>query len=217
VSEAAHAWALQLTLALASTPWLFSYWLAFRLAKRGTGSSVDVLYNLGFLLNLTWVAMVFAPQPRLPGLLEPMRLQGVALIPVLVGCGLAIGFTVANLRAMSLNGAAVRRRYAQPARLLCEGPYASIRHPMNTGGAFVFLGLCLTFGATYTALLFPLYVVLNHAFSIIEEREALRPAFAGAYEAYAARVPAYFAPRHWALLAIAALALLLQWALQRTC
>jgi protein-S-isoprenylcysteine O-methyltransferase Ste14 len=212
-TDTAQAWLVQLALALASMPWLFSYWLAFRLAKRRTGGSADLLYNLGFLLNLTWVGMVFAPQPRLPGLLEPTRLQGFAWIPVLLGCGLAIGFTATNLRAMSINSAAVRRRYSQPARLLCEGPYATIRHPMNTGGAFVFLGLCLMFGAGYSALLFPVYVALNHVFSLIEEHEALRPAFAGAYETYAARVPAYFAPRHLLLLAAAALALLAQWRL----
>jgi protein-S-isoprenylcysteine O-methyltransferase Ste14 len=207
-----HAWRIQLGLAALSLPWLAPYALAFRLGRvRGATRTGDLVYNLGFLLNVTWVAMLFCPQPRLPGLFDRGRLSGAGLLPVVLGAALVVTFTRANVRAMAANAAAVRRRYDRPAVLLREGAYRRVRNPMNTGGLFVFLGLGLLLGAAYTLLLFPIYFVANHGFTAIEERAALRPTFGAAFDRYAAEVPRYFDRRHVAVLACVAACLFAAW------
>jgi protein-S-isoprenylcysteine O-methyltransferase Ste14 len=199
-------WTLQVVLALASLPWLALYANAFRQrAGKDSGWLVHVSYNLGFLANLTWVAMALAPQPRFPGLLEPKRLvlSPGAIAVVVAGLSLAVFFTRSNIEVMALNSRAVAGSYGSPRRLLREGAYSQVRHPMNAGGMLVFLGLCMMVGASYTLLFFPVYVLINHVFTIVEERMALRPTFGDDFVAYARRVPAYFDARRGALLAAA--------------
>lgn len=207
------AWIPQLLGAVASVPWLGCYAWAFLRGRTHTDRWTDVLYNLGFLLNLTWLVMALLPQPRLPGLFALDRLSLASAAPVLLGGWVFLAYAGTNLRVMANNAAAVSRRYARPERLLQTGAYEDVRHPMNIGGWLAFYGLCLVFGSAYTLLLLPVYAALNHGFTILEERLALRRAFGAEYEAYAARVPAYLDRRNTVVLALLVLGTTLQWTL----
>lgn len=205
------AWISQLIGAAISVPWLGCYAWAFVRGWTKIDRWTDVLYNLGFLLNLTWFAMALLPQPRLPGLFAFDTLSIASVGPVLLGAVVFLAYASTNFRVMASNAAAVRRRYARPEQLLQSGAYGDVRHPMNIGGGLAFFGLCLALGSAYTLVLLPLYALLNHGFTVLEERLGLRRAFGLAYQAYAARVPAYLNRRNTVVLVLLVLGTALQW------
>lgn len=206
-----EAWIHQFIGAAISVPWLGCYAWAFVRGWTKVDRWTDVLYNLGFLLNLSWLAMALLPQPRLPGLLALDRLSIVSAGPVLLGAVVFLAYAGANVRVMASNSAAVMRRYARPERLLQTEAYGDVRHPMNMGGGLAFFGLCLALGSAYTLALLPLYAALNHGFTVFEERLGLRRAFGAAYQAYATRVPAYFNLRNTLVLGLLVFGTTLQW------
>jgi protein-S-isoprenylcysteine O-methyltransferase Ste14 len=90
----------------------------------------------------------------------------------------------------------VEARTVADHELVTTGPYAIVRHPIYTGlfGMLVATGLALSTAAGLGAGVV-LYLA-GAALRIRAEDRLLRSAFGGAYDDYAARVPA-FLPRPW--------------------
>ena len=77
--------------------------------------------------------------------------------------------------------------------LATAGPYARIRHPQYTAFILIMLGFLLQWPTLLTLLMLPILVWMYVRLAKIEERES-QAAFGEAWDAYAARTPA-FIPR----------------------
>jgi protein-S-isoprenylcysteine O-methyltransferase Ste14 len=82
--------------------------------------------------------------------------------------------------------------------LATSGPYSYVRHPQYVGFILVLAGFLIQWPTLLTLTMFPVLVVMYVRLTKQEEAES-RTAFGPAYDAYAARVPA-FLPR-WARIA----------------
>jgi protein-S-isoprenylcysteine O-methyltransferase Ste14 len=82
--------------------------------------------------------------------------------------------------------------------LATSGPYSYVRHPQYVGFILVLAGFLIQWPTLLTLTMFPVLVVMYVRLAKQEEAES-RAAFGPAYDAYAARVPA-FLPR-WARIA----------------
>jgi protein-S-isoprenylcysteine O-methyltransferase Ste14 len=76
-------------------------------------------------------------------------------------------------------------------RLATTGPYAKIRHPQYVGFVLIMLGFLLQWPTILTVIMFPILVVMYVKLAKTEEREA-QATFGSEYDAYAAKVPAFF-------------------------
>jgi protein-S-isoprenylcysteine O-methyltransferase Ste14 len=81
--------------------------------------------------------------------------------------------------------------------LATTGLYSHIRHPQYAGFVLVMFGFLLQWPTLLTLVMFPILVAMYVRLSFVEEREA-RKEFGGAYDRYAASVPAFFP--HWSRL-----------------
>ncbi len=77
--------------------------------------------------------------------------------------------------------------------LATSGPYDYMRHPQYVGFILVLVGFLLQWPTLLTLVMFPVLVVMYVRLARLEEAES-QAAFGGAYDVYAARVPA-FLPR----------------------
>lgn len=82
--------------------------------------------------------------------------------------------------------------------LATSGPYDYVRHPQYVGFILVLAGFLVQWPTLLTLAMFPVLVVMYVRLAKQEEAEN-RAAFGQAYDAYAARVPA-FLPR-WSRIA----------------
>ena len=84
-------------------------------------------------------------------------------------------------------------------RLATTGPYSYVRHPQYVGFVLILFGFLVQWPTILTLLMFPVLVAMYVRLAYREERE-VRAEFGGAYERYAAQVPA-FVPR-WSRLRV---------------
>jgi protein-S-isoprenylcysteine O-methyltransferase Ste14 len=76
-------------------------------------------------------------------------------------------------------------------RLATTGAYAYVRHPQYLAFILIMFGFLLQWATVLTLLMFPVLVWMYVRLARREEREA-REQFGKEYDAYAARVPAFF-------------------------
>ena len=76
-------------------------------------------------------------------------------------------------------------------RLATTGAYAYVRHPQYVAFILIMFGFLLQWATVLTLLMFPVLVWMYVRLARREEREA-REQFGKEYDAYAARVPAFF-------------------------
>jgi protein-S-isoprenylcysteine O-methyltransferase Ste14 len=76
-------------------------------------------------------------------------------------------------------------------RLAVGGPYAYVRHPQYLAFILILVGFLLQWPTLLTLLMFPVLVVMYARLARQEERE-VRASLGREYDAYAARVPAFF-------------------------
>lgn len=174
--------------------------------RRATGSTVDWpmgdplskgvnTFNLVFLLVVSPLAAVLLVA-RKAVVLDPTRvaIHSPVLADVIAAAGLLIYVAGYALMAWAL---VVLGRQYQPGgtaphrgdRIVIEGPYRFVRHPMYTGALVGALGLSLMTQSWAMLCAFGLYVVLIVAL-IRREEDRLRGAFGDPYGAYQGRVRA---------------------------
>ncbi|MDX2004177.1 MAG: isoprenylcysteine carboxylmethyltransferase family protein [Meiothermus sp.] len=76
-------------------------------------------------------------------------------------------------------------------RLAVSGPYAYVRHPQYLAFILILVGFLLQWPTLLTLLMFPVLVVMYTRLARQEERE-VRASLGREYDAYAARVPAFW-------------------------
>ncbi|KAI8462291.1 MAG: hypothetical protein J3K34DRAFT_527857 [Monoraphidium minutum] len=117
---------------------------------------------------------------------------GLALYDLL-GAALIAGAIKLNWSAAAALGAAYDRVVAPP-RLVTEGPYALVQHPIYGSYMLLFAGYCLACHSAPFALLAAWACGLYYTRRAGLERDVLRAAFGGAYDDYALRTPRRFIP-----------------------
>lgn len=194
------AWVFLGEMAVASV--LIGAWLARRdpalLAERMKGlfrpgqARVDKVLMAVFLaLTVAWLPMMALDAMRYRLSDVPASLQVVGAIAV------ALCFYVAfvTFRANTYAAAAVRVQSERGHRVVTDGPYALVRHPMYAGAILYFLGTPLLLGSWYGLAFAPVFIVLLAGRAVIEERVLTR-ALDG-YAAYAERVRYRLVPYIW--------------------
>lgn len=155
------------------------------LRASGTAKSSDPSSFLGMLLQ--FVAL---------GLLFWFRREGY-----LTSSGMNVSGLVLGVLAVAITRRALQRLGEQWSleakvrpkhRLVTEGPYAWVRHPLYLSFLLLTLGTGLAF-SSLAGLLLALPVSLSGAgIRITVEERLLRQRFGGAYRSYCQRVPALF-------------------------
>lgn len=109
-------------------------------------------------------------------------------------CAAGEGLRVAALRHA---GGHTRGRTLRAPRLVTEGPYAVLRHPLYLGNALASSGLVVASRAGWPLfpLLFAALFLLQYTLFMRREERFLADTFGAAWCAYAARVPALGLPR----------------------
>jgi protein-S-isoprenylcysteine O-methyltransferase Ste14 len=98
-------------------------------------------------------------------------------------------------RANSFAAPQVRMQTERGQRVITEGPYRIVRHPMYAAALFYFLGAPLLLGSWRGLLPVPVFMVALGARAVGEER-MLRQALPG-YDEYARRVRFRLIPGVW--------------------
>lgn len=152
-----------------------------------------VITNLGIALwGLCWLRILSSTQPRIEGILGT-ALAGVGVLLALFG-GVLTG--IASLTILPIIG----WDQIDPTRLATTGVYGFVRHPLYAGLVLMYIGLSLGWSAVYALFLSPLFYLSLRFEAWLEERVWLAPKFADAFQAYQARVPAFFPAWLWVLL-----------------
>ncbi len=139
-----------------------------------------------------WLVFVLAPPLAGRLILDP--LLGLRCNPLLcVAAGAA-------LLALAMRGAAVTGRYLAvygesrrgvPRRLVTQGPYSCMRHPMHLFLSLVPVSAGLLAASPGGALLGAVFAALVLVFAVTLDEAEARERFGEAYEEYRRRVPAF--------------------------
>lgn len=132
--------------------------------------------------SLPWFWLPFTNQPRVAG--------SLCLALTIVGMlFFAFGMALAGMAGRLIHGV-IGLGQVDPARLVKEGVYGFVRHPIYSGLTIGLLGWALLWGGVYATLLTAvLYLLLR-----LEEKLILERKFGATYVAYRNQVPAFFPP-----------------------
>ncbi len=153
-------------------------------AKRDRVSLVGIaLQGVGFAL----VWMLERPLPRAGTPLGPWEIGFDVLGPVLSVLSAWIGLAAVRTLGKQWSYAA---RLIEGHRLVIEGPYRIVRHPIYSAMLGKLLATACAFGHPIGALIASAVFLAGTAIRIRSEEKLLRGQFGAEYEAYARRVPA---------------------------
>lgn len=144
------------------------------------------------------VLVLCMAMPVVAGLEVRFRTSDMPLwLEVLGAAGLALGLYVFHvvMRTNSYATAVVRIQSERGHQVISTGLYAFVRHPMDAGAIFYFIGLALLLGSWY-AVAIALVVIALFGLRAVWEEETLAAELAG-YAAYAQRVRYRFVPGIW--------------------
>jgi protein-S-isoprenylcysteine O-methyltransferase Ste14 len=156
------------------------------LAARGVQRAPDARrYALGIALILALVAAGI--------LLERATGGRLAAPPILVPLGMlaTVAGAMLHLRARRAIGAAWSTRPEEPTRLIEDGPYAIVRHPLYLALALLGTGTIAAHPSLPT-IAGGLGLLVGLASKIMREEHAMSSTFGSRWDAYRRRVPALF-------------------------
>ncbi|HML12976.1 MAG TPA: isoprenylcysteine carboxylmethyltransferase family protein [Xanthobacteraceae bacterium] len=150
------------------------------------------------ILMAVFLALVLAWLPLMALDAERYRLSHVpAWLQSIGALALAMLFVASFLvfRANTYAAPAVKLQAQRGHRVVTEGPYAVVRHPMYAAAILYFLGTPLLLGSWWGLAFAPAFIALLAVRAVMEERMLTR-ALDG-YPAYAARVRYRLVPFIW--------------------
>lgn len=130
-------------------------------------------YASGSLEALVSVGLWVSPQPYL---FIPINLKWIISIPLLI-LGVFVSFDA--LRVLGLKAAETHL----PKRIVREGVYSYVRHPMYLGWILTHISLSLIFSASYALLFTPALIAIIFLISYKEEEELIKE-FGTEYDKY---------------------------------
>lgn len=146
----------------------------------------------GIFASFAWLAMPFLPQPRLPGIIDVFNgknVHPIALATQLYGVIVGAWFFIFTSRSTKSNWSVTYHKFFALEKLLTDGKYGVVRHPMLIEDFLSHAGIAIAAGGVFTILLLAIYYLIAEAFIEIQERFVLYPKFGDEYRAYARRTP----------------------------
>lgn len=167
----------------------FMYWIIFLKTERKISKWWDIyttIYLIIWCSSLTLIPIItssfFEPFFGSKSYFEQLWIWFLILGIVLVISALYFGNS-----AMKINK--IRGLAKGKSRLITDGPYKIMRHPMYTSWAFSFLGLALIFDSFIALLITPFLILLLELEGFLEEKYLLIPQFGEKYENYRQKTP----------------------------
>jgi len=193
-------WALLIEFSIASTlitRWLLRHnpeLLAERMApliQRDQKPWDKVLMAAFLFLWCAWLVVMSLDAARFGWSDVPLWLQALGAIAIAVG----MYITFLTMRANTFAAPVVKIQAARGHRVVSDGPYAVVRHPMYGGALLLIAGIPLLLGSWW-GLAMALIIVLLLAIRAVMEERTLMAELPG-YTDYAARVRYRFVPFIW--------------------
>ena len=190
---------IHLTISLFSLSGLLIYYYAFRLGGKkyefkmeSISRLPEKLYFLSAYPAFIWYALPFVEQPRIHGLYDWLdgRFTLFNVIYVLLSAGFFVYFCIWWKKSVSQNIEATKSAFYAPSKLLTDGLYSKIQHPMIIGDLLGHFSLVLLAGGIYTCALFPVYIFIDLCMVKIQVKYSLEPYFKTELAAYRKKTPA---------------------------
>ena len=191
---------IHITISLFSLSGLLIYYYAFRLGRKKYESKIESvsrlperLYFLSAYPALIWYVLPFVEQPRIHGLYDWLdgRFSLFNVIYILLSAGFFVYFfCIWGKKSVSQNIEATKSAFYAPSKLLTDGLYSRIQHPMIIGDLLGHFSLALLAGGIYTCALFPLYIFIDLCMIKIQVKYSLEPYFKTELSAYRKKTPA---------------------------
>jgi protein-S-isoprenylcysteine O-methyltransferase Ste14 len=162
-----------------------------------------VVYTCVTLLFVCLFMIAEVSQPRFDGQFTQMIMVfgvGIVVLSIL----LLESTTVYLIRATGID-------QLDPTKLVINGPYNLVRHPIYCGIVNLVLGWYLFRHAAYGLLIFPVICILFYMQAIFEEKEELELKFSDQYLEYKKRVPRILRIPNFILLFILYIAAVIEW------
>jgi protein-S-isoprenylcysteine O-methyltransferase Ste14 len=162
-----------------------------------------VVYTCVTLLFVCLFMIAEVSQPRFDGQFTQMIMVfgvGIVVLSIL----LLASTTVYLIRATGID-------QLDPTKLVINGPYNLVRHPIYCGIVNLVLGWYLFRHAAYGLLIFPVLRILFYMQAIFEEKEELELKFSDQYLEYKKRVPRILRIPNFILLFILYIAAVIEW------
>jgi protein-S-isoprenylcysteine O-methyltransferase Ste14 len=143
------------------------------------------------LLWCGWIVLMALDAVRFGWSVAPLWLQAFGVLAIAVA--MYIMFLI--MRTNSFAAPVVKIQAERGHRVISDGPYAVVRHPMYGGALLLILGIPLLLGSWWGLLLSPVLILLFAVRAVMEERTLMAelPGYAG----YAARVRYRLVPMVW--------------------
>jgi len=193
-------WALLIEFSIASTlitRWLLRHnpeLLAERMApliQRDQKPWDKVLMAAFLFLWCAWLVVMSLDAARFGWSDVPLWLQALGAIAIAVG----MYITFLTMRANTFAAPVVKIQAARGHRVVSDGPYAVVRHPMYGGALLLIAGIPLLLGSWW-GLVMALVIVLLLAVRAVMEERTLMAELPG-YTDYATRVRYRMIPGVW--------------------
>lgn len=191
---------VHIVISLLSLSGLIVYYRAFTLGykmhnhqKVVRADIPEKLYYLSSYPAFMWYVLPFISQPRMCGVYDWFggELTTYNVVYVLATISIFIFFfCIWGKKSVSKNAEATKGTFYAPSRLLTDGIYARVQHPMVIGDILGHFALILFSGGVYTCILFPIYVFIDICMIRIQVKYSLEPYFASELMEYRKRTPA---------------------------
>jgi protein-S-isoprenylcysteine O-methyltransferase Ste14 len=116
----------------------------------------------------------------------------VQVVVDMVGVGVALGGHLVRVWALSYIGSISRTIKLKADRLVQEGPYALVRHPLYLGNWLIAFGLFIICRDAFLLAVGPLFVLGWYLKISAEEEKFLKERFGAEFEEYKRTVPRLF-------------------------
>ena len=156
-----------------------------RVAKREPASRVGIALQM---VGLALVWMIQRPFPRAGVALGPVEITLDVLAPVLSFASGLLGISAVRTLGRQWSYTA---RLVEDHKLVTEGPYRLVRHPIYTGMFGKLIATNFAYGHWLGLLLAGSVFVVGTIIRIRSEEKLLREAFGSQFEEYARQVPAF--------------------------
>lgn len=162
--------------------------------SRTSSKFLEKLYFVSTYPAIIWHILPFIKQPRMHGIYDWFNgtFSFFNIIYVLTCLGLFVFFfCVWGKKSVSKNFEATKGTFYAPNKLLTDGLYARVQHPMITGDILGHFSLILLTGAIYTGILFPIYIFIDLCMIKIQVKYSLEPYFKSELLIYRKTTPAF--------------------------
>lgn len=190
---------IHIVISLISLSGLIVYYYAFLLGYKKHNSQLkkqsklpEKLYFMSTYPALIWYVLPFIEQPRMHGIYDWLNGEfvffNVLYIPVSFLLFVYF-FGIWGKKSVSQNIEATKSAFYAPSKLLTEGIYARVQHPMIIGDILGHFSLVLLTGGIYTCILFPIYVFIDLFMIKIQVKYSLEPYYKSELIVYRKKTP----------------------------